>query len=210
MEMSQIIKSRRKDLNLTLEEVGSFVGVGKSTVRKWENGDIENMRRDKIAALAEVLQVSINYLMGWDDVPTKSIFDYKNILPMPKMKKVPLLGTIACGVPILAEENIEDYINMAEDVPADYALRCKGDSMINARIFDGDIVFIRQQPDVADGEIAAVLIEDEATLKRVKKYPGKLVLRPENPLYDDIIITGYELESVRIIGRAVAFLSVVR
>ena len=133
-----------------------------------------------------------------------------NIIPLPKMKKIPLLGTIACGEPILATENIEALINADENLNADFALRCKGDSMINARIFDGDIVYIREQPDVEDGEIAAVLIGEEATLKRVYKYPTKVVLRPENPLYDDMIYSKEEMNEVRILGKAVAFLSAVR
>lgn len=138
----------------------------------------------------------------------KKIFD--NIIPLPKTKKVPLIGTIACGEPILAVENIDSYINMAEDINADFALKCKGDSMINARIFDGDYVYIRTQEDVDDGEIAAVLIGDEATLKRVHKYPGKLVLSPCNPMYNDLVYRNEELNSIRILGKAVAFLSAIR
>ncbi len=133
-----------------------------------------------------------------------------NIIPLPKTKKIPLLGTIACGEPILATENIDKYIEMPESVGGTFALTCKGDSMINARIFDGDIVYIREQPDVEDGEIAAVLIGEEATLKRVYKYPSKVVLRPENPLYDDMICSKEEMNEVRILGKAVAFLSAVR
>ena len=137
-------------------------------------------------------------------------YEIKNIIPLPKTKKVPLVGTIACGTPITAVENIEDYIDMSEDVRADFALRCKGDSMINARIFDGDIVYIRQQPDVENGEIAAVLIDDEATLKRVFKHKDSLELRAENPTFPPLYYEGSELETIRILGKAVAFLSEVR
>jgi len=133
-----------------------------------------------------------------------------NILPMPKMKKVPLLGTIACGEPILATENIEDMVNMPENVVADFALRCKGDSMINARIFDGDIVYIRQQPTVENGEIAAVLIDDEATLKRVLIFEDHIILQPENPTYKPLAYWGEEMNAVRILGKAVAFTSNIR
>lgn len=133
-----------------------------------------------------------------------------NIIPLPKTKKIPLLGTIACGEPILATENIDKYIEMPESVGGTFALKCKGDSMINAHIFDGDVVYIREQPDVENGEIAAVLIGDEATLKRVYKYPSKVVLRPENPLYNDITYTEEEMNDVRILGKAVAHLSAVR
>ena len=200
------MRTRRQELGLTLEEVGDYVGVGKSTVRKWEHGDIENMKRDKIALLSKILKLSpLTFITGEVEYGTPD-----NIIPLPKMKKIPLLGTIACGEPILATENIEALINADENLNADFALRCKGDSMINARIFDGDIVYIREQPDVEDGEIAAVLIGEEATLKRVYKYPSKVVLRPENPLYDDMIYSKEEMNEVRILGKAVAFLSAVR
>ncbi len=206
MNIGDIMRTRRQELGLTLEEVGDYVGVGKSTVRKWENGDIENMKRDKIALLSKILKLSpLTFITGEVEYGTPD-----NIIPLPKMKKIPLLGTIACGEPILAAENIEALINADENLNADFALRCKGDSMINARIFDGDIVYIREQPDVEDGEIAAVLIGEEATLKRVYKYPSKVVLRPENPLYDDMIYSKEEMNEVRILGKAVAFLSAVR
>lgn len=206
MNIGDIMRTRRQELGLTLEEVGDYVGVGKSTVRKWEHGDIENMKRDKIALLSKILKLSpLTFITGEVEYGIPD-----NIIPLPKMKKIPLLGTIACGEPILATENIEALINADENLSADFALRCKGDSMINARIFDGDIVYIREQPDVEDGEIAAVLIGEEATLKRVYKYPSKVVLRPENPLYDDMICSKEEMNEVRILGKAVAFLSAVR
>ena len=206
MNIGDIMRVRRQELGLTLEEVGDYVGVGKSTVRKWEHGDIENMKRDKIALLSKILKLSpLTFITGEVEYGVPD-----NIIPLPKTKKIPLLGTIACGEPILAAENIEALINADENLNADFALRCKGDSMINARIFDGDIVYIREQPDVEDGEIAAVLIGEEATLKRVYKYPSRVVLRPENPLYDDMIYSKEEMNEVRILGKAVAFLSAVR
>ena len=140
----------------------------------------------------------------------RSVPEIENLIPLPKTKKVPLVGTIACGTPITAVENVEDYIDMSEDVRADFALRCKGDSMINARIFDGDIVYIRQQPDVENGEIAAVYIDGEATLKRVFKHRDSLELRAENPTFPTLYYEGEELNSIRILGKAVAFLSGVR
>ena len=202
--MNYDIQRRRKELGLTLEQVGKIVGVRKSTVRKWETGYIENMKRDKIALLAQALQTSPLEIMGMDNIKT-----FDNIMPI-KTYKLPLIGTIACGTPILAEQNIEEYIDTDSTVKADFCLRCKGDSMINVRIFDGDIVYIRQQPDVENGEIAAVCIDDEATLKRVYKYPNRLELRPENPTFPVLNYEGSELENIRIIGKAVAFLSGVR
>ncbi len=139
-----------------------------------------------------------------------SIYDIDNIIPLPKTKKVPLLGTIACGDPILATENIEDYVAVDESSPASFALKCKGDSMITARIFDGDIVYIKPQPDVENGEIAAVLIGNEATLKKVYKQPNKLTLSPCNPMYSDMVYTDEELNEIKILGKAVAFTSIIR
>ena len=130
-----------------------------------------------------------------------------NVIPMPRMRSIPLIGTIACGTPILAEENIEEHVDIPEHVHADFALRCKGDSMINARVHDGDIVYIRQQPTVNNGEIAAVLIDDEATLKRVYVSPGTLILQAENPNYEPMVYTGEQLEAIHILGKAVGFTS---
>lgn len=206
MEIGDIMRTRRQELGLTLEDVGNFVGVGKSTVRKWERGDIENMKRDKINLLSQVLKLSpLTFITGEVEYGMPD-----NIIPLPKTKAVPLLGTIACGKPILAVENVSCYVRIDEEVRVDFALECKGDSMINARIFDGDVVYIREQPDVENGEIAAVLIGEEATLKKVYKYPSKIVLCPENPLYDDIVYSEEKMNEVRILGKAVAFLSMVR
>ncbi len=128
---------------------------------------------------------------------------------MPKTSKVPLVGAIACGEPILAAENIEGEVDVPERIHADFALRCKGDSMINARIHDGDIVYIRQQPAVNNGEIAAVLIGDEATLKRVYVYEDHVVLQPENPSYEPLVYFGEAMSTVRILGKAVGFTSII-
>ncbi len=127
------------------------------------------------------------------------------------MKTVPLVGTIACGQPITAiEEEVGERVEVPEHVHADFALRCKGDSMINARIFDGDIVYIRQQPEVENGEIAAVRIDNEATLKRVRLLPDRIILEPANPVYDPLVYRGSEMSEVVILGKAVAFTSVIR
>ena len=135
-----------------------------------------------------------------DDAPTSA----KN------KSRVPILGQVAAGLPILAEQNIDGYDTIEADINCDFTLVCKGDSMINARIFDGDVVYIKQQPDVENGEIAAVLINDEATLKKVYKYPDKLVLRACNPLYDDFVYTADEATNIHILGKAVVFKSLVR
>lgn len=206
-DMAQKIKDLRISQNLTLEQVANEVGVGKSTVRKWETGMIANMRRDKIASLAKALHTTPAYLMGWIDEPHREI-TVDNLFRI-ETKQFPLLGNIACGEPIFAEQNFEAYVEAGANVHADFCLRAKGDSMIGARIQDGDIVFIKKQEMVDDGEIAAVLIEDEATLKRVyyDEEAGVLQLFAENPQYKTMRFSGEELDHIRIIGKAVAFQS---
>lgn len=208
MDISKKLKKRRKELSLTMLEVAQKVGVSEATVSRWESGDIANMRRDKIALLANALQVTPAYIMGWED--TSDNLSSYGILPI-KTKKYPMIGDIACGQPIYCNEEYETFIEASADIDADFCLTAKGDSMINARIFDGDIVFIRSQPDVENGEIAAVIIEDECTLKRVYKYPpNRLELRAENPMYKPLNYEGEILNQIRIIGKAVAFQSYVR
>lgn len=202
MNIGKLINKRRLELKLTLEEVGNAVGVAKSTVKKWEDGYISNMRRDKISKLAQVLDLNpVSLITG--------VENSDNITPLPNMYSIPLLGTIACGEPITAAENIEDYVSAPEHIKADFALRCKGDSMVDARILDGDIVYIHQQPSVENGEIAAVLIGDEATLKRVYISNDTVTLMPANQKYSPMIYTGEQLNDIRIIGKAVAFISAV-
>jgi len=210
MDFKERLKNRRLEIGKTLEDVAKVVGVSKTTVQRWESGLIENLRRDKIAKLAQALNTTPAYLMGWDDAPEPSIFDIQGVEPLPEMVNIPLLGTIACGEPILAVENIDEYVPVEQAIRATFALRCKGDSMINARIYDGDVVYIRQQPDVENGQIAAVLIDNEATLKRVYKQAGVITLAPENPAFAPIVYTGEETKAVRILGLAVAFTSAIR
>lgn len=210
MEIKDTIKARRLELGLTMLDVSKKVGVSEATISRWESGDIANMKRDRIVLLADALDLSPAVIMGWDEEKPIDIFNLPGIEPLPRMKRIPLLGTIACGEPLLAEENLEGFTSLPCSMDADFSLRCKGDSMITARIFDGDIVFIRQQSDVDDGEIAAVRIGNDATLKKVYKYPSRLVLRACNPMYEDIIYTDSELKNIEIIGKAVYFLSAVR
>lgn len=211
MEMGQKIYNLRIQKGLTLEELGNMVGVGKSTVRKWENGMIANMKRDKILKVSEALDTTPAYLMGWEE--EEKIISLNNVYQI-ELKRFPLLGEIACGVPKYTNEDRESYIMAGTDIKADFCLKAKGDSMINARICDGDIVFIRRQDIVDNGEIAAVVVnnDSEATLKRLFYYHEKalLILKAENPAYEDLIFTKEELNQVYILGKAVAFQSDVR
>lgn len=209
MEIGQLINNRRSELGLTLEEVGNAVGVSKSTVKKWEDGFISNMKRDKIAKLAQVLKLNPVSLITGEAATEQTIFDkFDNIKPL-TLKKFPMLGEIACGEPIYADEDKETYVMADSDIKADFCLKAKGESMINARIYDGDLVFIQKMPMVENGDIAAVIIEDEATLKRVYYYPdqNKLILNPENSAFDPLVYIGEELNHIHILGKAVFFMS---
>ena len=207
MDIKDILRDRRQELGLTMKEVADKVGVSEGTISRWESGEIANMRRDKIISLASALQLTPGIIMGWEDKPV-TIPSFPNVHPIAK-KSFPLFDGIACGEPRLMPDGIELYVDAAADIKADYVLIAHGDSMIGARIHDKDYVFIRQQSDVENGEIAAVAIGDEATLKRVYWYASRqlLVLRAENPDYADIEISGPDLENVRILGKAVAFQS---
>lgn len=205
-----VLKQLRIEAKLTQKELSRILGVSESTVGMYERNQREPAF-EMLEAIADYFNVDMDYLTG--RASARRVVSYSpadNILPFPRMNAVPLVGTIACGAPILSTESVEDYVDMPEHVKADFALRCKGDSMINARIYDGDIVYIKQQPTVEDGQIAAVLIENEATLKRVHLFPDHVVLEPENPQYRPLVYWENDMNSVRILGLAVAFTSAVR
>ena len=215
MKIGQRIKRRREELGIGQSHLAERIGSSKQNLYKYENGIIANIPADKIEAIAKALYTTPAYLMGWSDdpaLPAASTTLPDNIIPMPKMKRIPLIGTIACGKPILAVESADDTVALPEDIDADFSLRCKGDSMVNARIFDGDIVYIKERPMVENGEIAAVIIGDEATLKRVYYTPGsdRITLRACNPVYPDMEYEGETLSHIRILGKAVAFTSTIR
>ena len=156
----------------------------------------------------KVIMINKNKSMVQDDI---DLYKYDNILPI-TTQKIPFLGSVACGQPIYAEEDKESYIVLGTNIKADFCLRAQGDSMIDARIHDGDIVYVRKQEAVDNGEVAVVLIGDEATLKRVYYYPDKqkLLFQPANPKYEPFIYVGDELDQIRILGKAVAFQSDVK
>jgi len=202
------LKRLRKEKKLTLEEIAEALGTSKQTIHRYENGIITNVPPEKVQSLAALLEVTPAELMGWEKQTPPPLA--KGIMPV-SMKKLPILGEIACGEPIYASEEHESYASADDKLDADFCLRAHGDSMTGARIYDGDIVFIRSQNAVDNGEIAAVIIDDEATLKRVYYYPEqeKLILSPENTKYAPLVYVGGELESIKIIGKAVAFQSAI-
>jgi len=183
------------------------VKMNKSDLSQYVSGKVEPSQY-KLMVLGMALNVSEAWLMGFDVPMERQNKKINNIFSI-KTKKVPLLGEIACGNPILADEKHDYFIDVSIDSDVDFCLKCKGDSMINARILDGDIVFIHKQDIVDNGEIAAVIIDNEATLKRVNYKPDKnmLILKAENPKYDDFVYVGEELEDIKILGKAVAFQS---
>lgn len=162
----------------------------------------------KLTILSMALNVSEGWLMGLD-VPmerseTATIVPFPaNLSPAPKFQQKPRVGRIACGLPILAEENIEEYDYVPDNIKCDFTLQCRGDSMINARIYDGDIVCIKAQEEVESGQIAAVMVGDsEATLKRVRIYDDHIVLEAENPQYKPLVFWEEEMNNVHVIGLA--------
>ena len=192
-------------------ELSQRTGLSKARISQYVNGKFIP-KSDAILLMAEVLGVSELWLMGKtaDMNPTtrETVPCPENISPL-RLRRFPILGEIACGLPVLAVEDTDGGYVTAADTDADFCLTAKGDSMIGARIFDGDEVFIQRTDVVENGEIAAVVVDGEATLKRVYFYPaeGKLVLTAENPAYAPLIFSGHELENIHILGRAVAFQS---
>lgn len=207
LELYKNIKRRRQQLKMTQTDLALKMGYAdKSMIAKIEKGNVD-LPQSKILAFANVLETTPGELMGWDyeAEPTETV---DNIYKLDKIK-LPFLRKVACGEPIFADEDRESYIMIGTDIGADFCLQCQGDSMINARIHDGDIVFVKKTDIVENGEIAVVIIDDEATLKRFFYYREQnlVILKPENPKYQDIILTGEQLNQVRVIGRAVAFQS---
>lgn len=210
MDMAGRIKERRVAMGYTQEELGEKIGVQKSAIAKYENGRVKNLKRGVIAKLADALQCSPTYLMGLEE---NNDIKLSNIMPI-TIHKLPVLGEIACGEPKYTNEDRESYVDAGTNIEADFCLKAKGDSMINARIHDGDIIFIRRQDIVENGEIAAVVVnnDSEATLKRFYYYQERatLILKPENPAYEDLIFQNEELNEVHVLGKAIAFQSDVK
>lgn len=204
MSFGAKLKEYRTIHGISQEDLAKKLNTTKQVISRYEN----EQRSPKLSIAVEYsekLGIPLDILV--DDKKGLDISSIPGINPLPKMVKKPRLGTIACGEPILAVENIEDYDDVPDDIKCDFTLICKGDSMINARINDGDIVYIRKQEQVDNGEIAAVLIDNEATLKRVYVYSNKVVLQPENPKYEPFVYVGEEMNEIRIIGKAVGFTS---
>ena len=217
MKLSQRLAQLKAERGLTTEALSQRSGVPRGTLNKLLNGETRNPTVATLAALAEALGCPLAELCQTSEsaapvaaIPgvykfSEGLRNADSVLPVMR-KKVPLLGAIAAGKPIYADQTL-DVADCDAAMHCDFALRVKGDSMIGARIRDGDIVFIRAQEDVDDGQIAAVIVEDEATLKRVYHIKNGLQLLSENPNYPPMVFTLEEYASIRILGRAVGFTS---
>ncbi|WP_240688424.1 transcriptional repressor LexA [Anoxybacillus sp. ST70] len=188
------IKEFRLKRGMSQEELADLLGTTKQTVSRYETGE-RKANQDVLFKLSEIFKVSID-----DFFPSKKENEVKSIV----FTKLPIVGAVSCGNGVLAYQEIEGY----EEVPTSWLnggeyffLRAKGDSMINARIMDGDLLLIRRQDDVENGEIAAVLIDGEAVLKRVYKTNGTIILQSENPKYQPIVLQKDNMKDVRIIGK---------
>lgn len=214
-ELRDRLKQALSLSNLRPIDLSVKTGIPKSSISQYMSGHVKP-NSERVYKISKVLNVSEAWLMGFDvpmerteSMTTSSevdIFQYDNIFPI-TTQKLPMLGEIACGQPIFANEDRESYVEVGTHIKADFCLKAKGDSMINARIYDGDIIFIKKQPSVENGEIAAVIIDDEATLKRVFLQPDKeqLMLVAENTAYAPLVFIGEELNHIHILGKAVAF-----
>lgn len=211
------LRKLREQSGYTLKEISVKLGVSEAMVSRHESST-KNIPYDIIEEYAKIYGCTPSYIMGWDSAGSSADNGYyanlkeipNNILPISTVK-VPLIGEIACGEPIEADEEVECYVEPGAPIHCDFALKAKGDSMegVNLKIHDGDIVFVRKQSTVENGEVAVVIIDNDATLKRVYYYPDdkKLVLQAENSKYAPFVYVGPELETVHILGKAVAFQS---
>ena len=199
---SDMLGYLRKRNNMSQRELAEKAGVSRSAIGMYETGEREPSF-EMLETFADIFNVNMNVLLGKSaSLPVLP----KNMTVLPPMRKIPLLGTIACGEPILAQENISDYVDLPGHIRADFALTCKGDSMINAGIRDGDVVYIRQQEAVENGQIAAVLVDkEEATLKRFYILDGHISLNAENPEFPPLVFSGEDAHEVRVLGLAVAY-----
>ena len=203
MQIGDRIKARRIELGMSQDDLAKKIGYkSRSSINKIELGQYE-LRQSKIAAFAEALNTTATYILGLEDAPQSSKIP-QGCTPLPQQTALPVVGQIACGQPILAEQNITEYRNAPTSWKADFALICHGDSM-EPKIHDGDVVAIRQQNTVENGQIAAVRIGEEATLKMVYFHDRFVEFRPLNTNYESIIKMGDELEDVAIEGLAVGY-----
>ena len=198
------LKQLRTKAGLTQTDMHNIFGVAQNTYSQWET-DKREPDFKTLSRIADYFRVTVDYLLGRSDDPSPADeSEIPGLYPV-KKKKFPVLGRVACGEPIYAEEEHDTYIKASADIDADFCLIAQGDSMIGAHIEDGDIIFIKKMSVVPNGRIAVVLIGDEATVKyihyRAETYT--LILTPANPAYRTQVYQGEELENIRVLGMAV-------
>lgn len=224
MRIGELINKYRTENDVSMSEFAKKSGLSKAYVGFLEKGYNPKTKKEITPSIQTIKKVAVGIGMDFDelfsmiddnvllnsaeDTAAEACTCYDNIFPI-ELKRFPLLGDIACGEPIYAEEDRESYVMAGTDIHADFCLRAKGDSMIGARINDGDIVFIRKDEEIIDGQIYAVVIDDEATLKRVyyDREKNIIQLTPANDNYKPLVYTGETLDEIRVLGKAVAFQS---
>lgn len=198
MSISKRIKNRRQELGMSVEELADILNKNKATIYRYENGDIGKVPYDILKPLSEALDVSVGYLLGSEDTIENRPLP-ENLKPITKVNRIPIVGSIAAGTPILATENIESYLLLGQEYKADFALKIMGDSMIDVGINDGDLALIIKDRPISNGEIYAVLVDGEATLKKVYKNDDYLTLQPCNSKYEPIVVK--EEDNPYIVGK---------
>ncbi len=216
MTIGEIIKNYRTANDLSMDNFGKLASLSKAYISILERGSNPRNNKpvipsiDTLRAIAQAMNMDLNELINLLDDNQKIKLSENEIpegfSPPPEMVLKPLVGKIACGTPILAEQNIEDYVNVPKDVKCDFLLTCDGDSMIEAGIRSGDVVYLIKQPDIDyNGQIAAVRVDGEATLKKVFKYQDKVVLQPANANYEPLVYIKEEINDLVIEGIATGF-----
>ena len=212
MGLSEILKMKRKELGYTLLDIAIKMGVSEATVQRWESGNIKNLRHERISRLAEILEVTPAFLMGWSEEPTPTNYSHFECsddeiykaggISVAALPLVAILGSVRAGYGGVAYEEIIGYETADVKNPEEcFYLVVRGDSM-EPDIHDGDLALVRKQSDVDSGNLAVVIINgDEGTLKRVIKAKDSLILQPFNPSYETTVITGEMLNDVRIAGK---------
>jgi len=200
------IQALCRDRGINVTVMCRECGASRGALGDLKAGKKNSLSAETLRKISEYFSVSIDYLLGGAKVQQTS--PPASIRPI-VTRRFPMLGEISCGQPHFANEDHETYVDACADITADFCLTARGNSMIGARIYDGDVVFIRSMPMVENGQIAAVIIDGEATLKRWYYYPekSKLVLTPENPAFEPLVYVGDELNDVRCLGLAVSFMS---
>lgn len=203
------IKSLREERDMSQTDLANKIGVSKQTLFKYENGVVQNIPTKYIEKIANLFDVSPGYIMGWQKTPHKpDLSKISGIRITKNLINVPILGHIQCGMPTLSEANYEGYFKLDPDLcKADFSLVADGDSMIDANIHEGDIVFFKETPDVESGTIAAVLLDEETTLKKVIKMDDTLILQPANDKYKPILVHQGDYSNVMILGKMVGVFS---